>query len=205
MQSDKASVEITSPFDGVVRELLVQEGQIAKVGNALCTIEIDEEAIEELEAKGVVESVGQDQGPDMKQHEESNDTISVDDHGKKTAHSFSDTQHSPERRPHPLDPNRPQSEMPPDADILATPSTRHYARSQKVDLALLLPGSGKGGRIERSDVDAFISRRDRGSSEEIGDWQEVPGAQYGEDVVVELGRTRYGMWKTMTKVCCALY
>lgn len=44
VQSDKASVEITSPFDGVVVELLVQEGEIAKVGSGLCVIEVDAEA-----------------------------------------------------------------------------------------------------------------------------------------------------------------
>ena len=43
VQSDKASVEITSPYEGVVRELLVQEGEIAKVGAGLCLIEVTEE------------------------------------------------------------------------------------------------------------------------------------------------------------------
>lgn len=43
VQSDKASVEITSPFEGVVKELLVQEGDVAKVGAGLCLIEVDEE------------------------------------------------------------------------------------------------------------------------------------------------------------------
>ncbi|KAH9927410.1 CoA-dependent acyltransferase [Epithele typhae] len=40
VQSDKASVEITSPFDGIIKELLVEEGQVAKVGQDLCTIEV---------------------------------------------------------------------------------------------------------------------------------------------------------------------
>ena len=40
---DKASVEITSLYEGVVRELLVQEGEIAKVGAGLCLIEVTEE------------------------------------------------------------------------------------------------------------------------------------------------------------------
>src|SRR5712675_1683756 len=44
VQSDKASVEITSPFDGTVKEILVQEGQVAKVGEDLCIIEVEEEA-----------------------------------------------------------------------------------------------------------------------------------------------------------------
>jgi Biotin-requiring enzyme len=43
VQSDKASVEITSLFDGTVKEILVQEGQIAKVSEDLCIIDADEE------------------------------------------------------------------------------------------------------------------------------------------------------------------
>ena len=39
VQGDKASVEITSPFDGVVKELFIKEGEITKVGSGLCLIE----------------------------------------------------------------------------------------------------------------------------------------------------------------------
>jgi 2-oxoisovalerate dehydrogenase E2 component (dihydrolipoyl transacylase) len=43
VQSDKASVEITSPYEGTLKEILVQEGEVAKVGEGLCIIEVDEE------------------------------------------------------------------------------------------------------------------------------------------------------------------
>ncbi|GJQ13265.1 hypothetical protein GpartN1_g5056.t1 [Galdieria partita] len=39
VQSDKATVEITSRYDGVVRDLQYKEGDIAKVGKPLCFIE----------------------------------------------------------------------------------------------------------------------------------------------------------------------
>ena len=75
------------------------------------------------------------------------------------------------------------------ADVLATPSVRHFARQKGVDLSLLAPGSGKGGRIEKRDVDTFLSGpiRATGAAE--------PPATTVDDLVVELGRTRYGMWK----------
>ena len=43
MQSDKASVEITSPYNGTVKAIPVQEAQVAKVGDGLCILEVDEE------------------------------------------------------------------------------------------------------------------------------------------------------------------
>jgi 2-oxoisovalerate dehydrogenase E2 component (dihydrolipoyl transacylase) len=36
-------VEITSPYAGLLKETLVQEGQVAKVGQGLCITEVDEE------------------------------------------------------------------------------------------------------------------------------------------------------------------
>ena len=46
VQSDKAAVEITSRYDGVVKELKYQIGQIAKVGSPLVDIDVDEEGSE---------------------------------------------------------------------------------------------------------------------------------------------------------------
>lgn len=157
VQSDKASVEITSPYDGVVKELLVQEGEIAKVGSGLCIIEVEDEKTSLPE-------------------EEENPPPPSDT-----------PKDLPQRRMHPLDPNY----APPSSseDILATPSVRYFSRQKGVDLRDLVPGSGKGGRIEKSDVEAYLSR---GS--------EVVKEEGEKGVVVELGRTRYGMWKAMVKV-----
>ena len=55
VQSDKASVEITSPFEGTVKELLVQEGEIAKVGSGLCLIETEEEGTDGQESPSPVQ------------------------------------------------------------------------------------------------------------------------------------------------------
>ena len=42
VQSDKASVEITSPFDGVSKPIFVKEGEVAKVGESPCLIETED-------------------------------------------------------------------------------------------------------------------------------------------------------------------
>ncbi|KAJ7591476.1 2-oxoacid dehydrogenases acyltransferase-domain-containing protein [Mycena floridula] len=159
VQSDKASVEITSPFDGIVAEILIPEGSIAKVGEGLCLIEIEEE-VDASEAPVLHET------PPL-------------------AASVEEPQSS--RRLHPLDPKfTPEASA---ADkVLATPSVRHLARSKGVDLAKLVPGSGRDGRIEKKDVEASLSSINRPQI-----------ASTTEDVIVELGRTRYGMWKAMIK------
>ncbi|KAI0033627.1 2-oxoacid dehydrogenases acyltransferase-domain-containing protein [Vararia minispora EC-137] len=166
VQSDKASVEITSPFDGVLKELLVQEGAVAKVGEPLCIIEVEvsqtDDAADSPSSSTFIEAEAARPSPTP-----IHDAIL----------------HEPEqaRRSHPLDPN---------VDVLALPSVRHFARQNGVDIALLAPGRGKGGRVEKADVEQYLA----GATPVSHSF--TPS---GEDVVVELGRTRYGMWKSMTK------
>ena len=174
VQSDKASVEITSPYEGVVRELLVQEGEIAKVGAGLCLIEVAEEDTSDGHADGT---------PTLSPSTSSQDKLPSDR-----------PQEGPSRKRHPMDPQYASETASANLkDVLATPAVRHFARQNGVDLAQLVPGSGKDGRVEKRDVDAFLANA-------TADSREAGGAPVEGDVVVELGRTRYGMWKAMTKV-----
>ena len=78
-------------------------------------------------------------------------------------------------------------------DILAAPSVRHFARKVGVELGHVAPGSGRDGRVEKADVEAYLARSE----------SQVPASapsSSDQNVVVELGRTRYSMWKAMTKV-----
>lgn len=217
VQSDKASVEITSPYDGTVAEILVQEGQVAKVGEDLCLIEVDEEAsnpsdvpTSEHRDTSVINSPPPPQ-------EQKRDTPDAQESGGPQPPS---DKQPVARRLHPLDPNaspRPASESrrastwqsgaPSDSvtaakrvaiDVLALPAVRHFARESGVDIALLAPGSGKNGRVERVDVERYLAG---GKSGSVGEQPTAvsPSPLAEDDIVVELGRTRYGMWKAMEK------
>lgn len=185
VQSDKASVEITSPYDGTIAEILVKEGEVAKVGADLCIIEVDEDAA------------------DAPAHQAS----APDSHPAPAPATSTPTpapasSPAPERRRHPMDPAQPATPTTPaaDVDVRALPAVRHFARQSGVDLALLAPGSGKGGRVEKADVERYLAGGQdsaSGAGEKTGGTDARAGE---EDVVVELGRTRYGMWKAMTKV-----
>ncbi|KAJ7268547.1 2-oxoacid dehydrogenases acyltransferase-domain-containing protein [Mycena rebaudengoi] len=101
----------------------------------------------------------------------------------------------PARRLHPLDPafsGDKRGAAVSDVDTLVTPSVRHYARTQGVDLAQIAPGTG---RVERADVDAFLAA---GASPSEGSAPSAPRNE--KDVLVELGRTRQAMWRAMEKV-----
>ncbi|EGN92938.1 hypothetical protein SERLA73DRAFT_98510 [Serpula lacrymans var. lacrymans S7.3] len=186
VQSDKASVEITSPFDGIVKELLVKEGEVAKVGQGLCTIEVEEDG------------EGEDSPQPIAPSSESPAPPAPPPPPPPSTEKPTEEQSTP-RRLHPLDPNyKPDAVFTNAENVLATPSVRHFAKRMGVDLANLSPGSGRDGRVEKKDVENYLS----GASGVDADGSlsvKAPGASMGADVVVELGRTRYGMWKAMVK------
>jgi len=189
VQSDKASVEITSPFDGVLKQIFVKEGEVAKVGEPLCLIETEDG--EEADSAETTLSEGQP-GPAPVTSPSSGPTTVPPTDGP----SQSTTTH----RHHPLDPHKPTEPVRPGSDVaLAVPSVRHFAMKNGIlDLSKLMPGSGKNGRIEKSDVEAYLAGGTTSASQPT---PSRPSAiPEGEDLVVELGRTRYGMWKAMVKV-----
>ncbi|KAL4064769.1 2-oxoacid dehydrogenases acyltransferase-domain-containing protein [Scleroderma yunnanense] len=185
VQSDKASVEITSPYDGVVKQLLVSEGEVAKVGQGLCLIEVEEED------EGTDEASKETSTP-LELPVQSPPQVLSDAHRVTQTETYQPDPVTPQRK-HPLDPTNDASHtiVLPD-HVLATPSVRHFARELGVDLAAIAPGSGRDGRVERKDVEAFITRTSTSK-------EPRPVPTSGEDVVIDLGRTRYGMWKAMVQ------
>jgi 2-oxoisovalerate dehydrogenase E2 component (dihydrolipoyl transacylase) len=208
VQSDKASVEITSPCDGTIKEILVQEGQIAKVGEDLCVIEVVDEGAPNTPDTPTSDSLdpSTNEGiPPPAPPQEPKNAPSVSESGGAQTQS---DKHPVARRPHPHDPNAPPTSSEPgvsitSTDVLALPAVRHLARENGVDITLLAPGSGKNGRVERADVERYLAS---GASAAAAAPPSPPAAE--GDIVVELGRTRYGMWKAMEKVrapCARLY
>lgn len=189
VQSDKASVEITSPFDGVLKEIFVKEGEVAKVGEPLCLIETEDG--EEADSVETTLSEGR-QGPAPVASPSSGPATVPPTNGP--------SQSTASRRHHPLDPNKSAEPVQPNSnDAFAVPSVRHFAMKNGIlNLSRLVPGSGKNGRIEKSDVEAYLAGMTTSTPQPTISQPTVP--PQGEDLDVELGRTRYGMWKAMIKV-----
>nr|WP_263328664.1 dihydrolipoamide acetyltransferase family protein [Neobacillus sp. Marseille-Q6967] len=138
IQNDKAVVEIPSPVEGAVLEVLVGEGTVATVGQVLVTF--DAPGYENLQFKG-------------------------DEHAEEApapaAAAPEAKQEAPAAAPQPAPPAAgvgasPQAEVDPNRRIIAMPSVRKYAREKGVEIALV-QGTGKNGRIMKSDIDTFLS------------------------------------------------
>jgi pyruvate dehydrogenase E2 component (dihydrolipoamide acetyltransferase) len=131
VQNDKAVVEIPSPVKGKVLEILVEEGTVATVGQTLITF--DAPGYENMTFKG--------QEQDETKQQEKPQEVSKEEKSEAAA-----PQTEPAGQPE-VDPNR---------RVIAMPSVRKYAREKGVDIRLV-QGTGKNGRVLKSDIDTFLA------------------------------------------------
>ncbi|MFZ7942142.1 MULTISPECIES: dihydrolipoamide acetyltransferase family protein [Bacillaceae] len=136
IQNDKAVVEIPSPVEGTVIDLLVGEGTVATVGQVLVTF--DAPGYENLQFKG------DDHDDAPKQEEKA--PAPAPEAKQEAATQPAPTAAAP----------APQAEVDPNRRIIAMPSVRKYAREKGIDIHLV-SGSGDNGRVLKSDIDAFVS------------------------------------------------
>ncbi|ETI65996.1 dihydrolipoamide acetyltransferase family protein [Neobacillus vireti] len=134
IQNDKAVVEIPSPVEGTVVDILVGEGTVATVGQTLVTF--DAPGYENLQFKG-------DHGDDEPKQEE------------KAAAPEATPEAAPQAAPAAAA-VQPQADVDPNRRIIAMPSVRKYAREKGVEISLVA-GTGKNGRIMKTDIDTFVN------------------------------------------------
>ncbi|KAL9535612.1 Lipoamide acyltransferase component of branched-chain alpha-keto acid dehydrogenase complex [Sphaerulina musiva] len=140
VQSDKASVEITSPFDGVIKKLHYDPDDMAITGKPLVDIDIQQDLSEVDEAKlgGPAESpqIGEHAAPQQE----------VESEGGRAE----DTS-MPQRQ------SRAQSSGM--HGSLATPAVRHLIKEHKLAIEDI-EGSGRDGRVLKEDVQRHVSQGD---------------------------------------------
>ncbi|MFD1705741.1 dihydrolipoamide acetyltransferase family protein [Siminovitchia sediminis] len=149
VQNDKAVVEIPSPVAGTVEEILVNEGETAIVGDAL--IKIDAPGYEDLKFKG-----DNEEGEETTEENVQSTAESGQDLKKEEVKTEDKQEAQPETTGAGAQPESAESESSSNQRVIAMPSVRKYARENNVNIHEVT-GSGKNGRILKSDIDDFIS------------------------------------------------
>lgn len=145
VQSDKASVEITSRFTGTVKRLYYDAGDMARVGKPFVDIDIQGDAKpEDLEA------LTAEPEPQHK---------SAQPAPPGTPTSVSPP--PPQSSPNPQAANSPGGSSQPKGKCaaLATPAVRHLSKELQVDISDI-HGTGKDGRVLKEDIYKFVQARD---------------------------------------------
>ncbi|MFQ5912806.1 MAG: 2-oxo acid dehydrogenase subunit E2 [Nitrospinota bacterium] len=148
LETDKAAIEVPSPFSGIVQEVHVKADEEAKVGQLILTVEADAEEdkaapkaaaakVEDPEAQAEAEAPGAE--------------------APEAAHEAGDAD-APEgvqEKPAAAEkPDKPPSGEEEGVIAPATPAVRRLAREIGVDIRRV-SGSGSGGRISMGDVKAY--------------------------------------------------
>jgi pyruvate dehydrogenase E2 component (dihydrolipoamide acetyltransferase) len=161
VETDKAAVEIPSPFAGVADKIHVEEGQTVAVGEVLVTFNGEAGS-----AGAAPKAESTDDKSASKDKTESKKAAPED----KPSPSKADDAR-PQRTPPSPAPTAPAPSAPAPAAgsaprrtrAAAAPAVRKFARESGVDIDTLT-GSGPGGRVLRSDVEAALAGSSGGPS-----------------------------------------
>ena len=195
LESDKATMEVPAPFDGVVREVKVKVGDELSEGSVVALIEPAAEAADKPSAKAEAK-------PAQKTEEKPGPKAEAAPEAKPEPKSESKSE--PEPKSGPAQPSTPamnagNPHSPPvtfDAEALmpgkvphASPAVRLFARELGVDLGQV-SGSARGGRISKEDVQAYVKSVMAGGGAartgggggglDLIPWPKVDFAKFGE-------------------------
>lgn len=155
IETDKATIEVPSSKAGKVLEVLVKEGEKAKVGQIVLKLEVsgDAPAVKEAPASA----------PEVKQEAPAQVYSQPAQQAQPAAAVFTSTEQildeikSPDVMYNP--PKAFMDSQPPIAPNAApaAPSVRRLARELGVNIGVI-PGSGSGGRISIEDVKAYVKK-----------------------------------------------
>ncbi|KAK3299033.1 2-oxoacid dehydrogenases acyltransferase-domain-containing protein [Chaetomium fimeti] len=197
VQSDKASVEITSRFAGVVKKLHYDAGEMAKVGKPFVDIDI------EGDVKG--EDLGAMVPPETPQKEaETKPTQApIRSPAEETAGAQVAVLAEQETESVPKVKGKHAA--------LATPAVRHLSKEMKVDISEI-DGTGRDGRVLKEDIYKFVEGRNAAppqapstqptpTAPATGSFTSPDASTAGpqQETPVALTRTQEMMFKTMTR------
>jgi pyruvate dehydrogenase E2 component (dihydrolipoamide acetyltransferase) len=176
LESDKATIEIPSPYAGVIKEIFVKAGDKTSEGNAILAIEI----------------AGDTQAETAEQPEAS--AISA----AKTDTALPVPENPPEaaqETPKPLPQQVATARIVP-SKAHASPSIRRFARELGVNLDLVT-GSGPKHRILKEDVQAYVKAElaksktnGNGAALDLLPWPQVNFAKFGAIEIKSLTRIK---------------
>jgi len=181
LESDKATMEVPAPFDGVVKEIKVKVGDEISEGAIVALIEAAGAAAAKVEtpAKSPAPAVPEAK-PEAAKPEEPRPT-------KPATKSEAAAEPTAQRTP-PVAFGA--DTVLPDKVPYASPSVRLFARELGVDLGRLSAGSGRKGRITKEDVQNFVKSALAGGTSARGagggaglnllPWPQVDFSKFGE-------------------------
>jgi len=139
VESDKAAIELPSPYDGTVKDIAVKVGDTVKVGDVLMQVDTAGDAVAETP------------GPDEAAPEETAEAKESPAEPEPAADPAAEERPGPAPAP---------SKSAAGETLKAAPTARKLAREKGIDLAEVR-ATGSKGHITREDVERYLSEGER--------------------------------------------
>ncbi|KAG5944488.1 hypothetical protein E4U59_007164 [Claviceps monticola] len=198
VQSDKASVEITSRFTGTVKKLYYDAGEMAKVGRPFVDIDIEGDA--EPEAPQPPSQQPQQAAPAAPSSSPPSSSTTLtesQESGSRPNANTNSSSASLEADP-PAAHSKPKGKM----KSLSTPAVRHLSKQFDIDINDI-DGTGRDGRVLKGDIYKFVKARDESpdgaTSIPTGSSVSSPRAGVQTESRMPLSPTQQMMFKSMTR------
>jgi pyruvate dehydrogenase E2 component (dihydrolipoamide acetyltransferase) len=193
LESDKATMEIPSPFAGTIESIIVNVGDRLNEGDQIATLSASDAAAKAEEPQQSAAPVETEASPvESVPEPDPPAEASEPSPPATTSQSIVDVGPGKTLRPHPGT-NASQAVTSGSTTIHASPSIRRYARELGVNLEQVI-ASGAKGRIVKADVKAFIKSAMAGGAASAGTGisvssvPEVDHSKFGEIETVALSR-----------------
>ena len=198
LESDKATMDVPSPYDGKIVELKVKEGDKVSEGTLIATIEPTEGgAVSSQEAPVEAAIAAEEQETDGTESEEPDEGEGADTAPDSASGGEDDADSEDGAAPDQASlgaASAPSDGS--DSSLYASPGVRRLARELDVDVSGV-KGSGRKGRITREDVKAALTGAGGGGGAgagipglEVAPWPQIDFAKYGEIERVPLSRIK---------------
>jgi pyruvate dehydrogenase E2 component (dihydrolipoamide acetyltransferase) len=184
LESEKAVMDIPSPYSGVIKEVSVKENDQVQSGDLILEMDVAEEEEEEEPEKPKKKEEKAEAGPEgEKKEKEKQEEKEREARERAAEEAEQKTKEREEAEEETGEGEPPVDRQEPGEVYHATPSVRSYARELGVELSLV-KGSGPKGRILKEDVQALVKKTmRRGATAGEFALPEIPRedfAKYGE-------------------------
>ena len=166
LESEKASMDIPSPYSGIIKSLDIKVGDKVSQGSQVLTMEVAGES--DLESASKEEVIDESQKEEQVKKAESTEPAKVIESDSEKAQ---------------LDTN---------ADTYASPVVRRVAREFDIDLNQI-NGTGRKGRITKEDLQSYVKSRiaqGGGSGLSVIDMPDIDFSKFGEVETKPLSRIK---------------
>ena len=168
MESDKASMDVPSPFNGEVKDVIIKAGDKVSQNDLILTLTVVESKIDSTKKTTIPPKKKENNEGNLHEAESNNLNLS---------------QTKPTR---PLPPVKSTIDQKKFLLAHASPSVRKFSRELGVDLSKL-KGSGRKGRITKEDVQKFVKKAVEGTS-----GSEIDSLGHGIPAIPEIDFSKFG-------------